>query len=154
MKKIIAMLFAAVMFTACNNDEGRDDQLDGTAVFTGSLTVTYQGNDIVTDNVRVEVDFDDDGKNADICFYGVKFVPQMPVSIDVEIPDVPYVMSGDDKYTFNADGIVPVSGEAEVPFPQYTVNGLKGVLGNANLELSLSFGDFPTKYSGTVIFTD
>lgn len=150
--KILALgLAAAMAFASCGKEENEpfvqpDEEID----FTGTMTVTYEGEAYPSENIVIEVDFDDDGNTADIKFNKVKFVPQMPITIDVTVPDVPYTTSSDGKtVNFKAASIVPLMmGGTE--YPAYTATGINGEFkSTGTLELSLSFGEYPVIYSGT-----
>ena len=56
--------------------------------FKGTVTVIYQ--DAPFDNENIEVNFKPsaDGKTGSLTIYQIKFVPQMPVTIDVTIPNI------------------------------------------------------------------
>ena len=82
-------------------------------------------------------------------FHKVKFVPQMPVSLDVTVPDVKYSRAADGSLLLSSDGIVPIT--MMQPYPKYTVTGLSGKMSDKTLSISLNFGEFPTSYSGNVV---
>ncbi len=118
--------------------------------YSGTMTVVYGGKENITNDVRVEVSYGEDGQ-ADILFRDVKFVPQMPLTLTVTVPDVK-CEQGEGGIILSGDGIVPLSGGL-VPFPKFTVTSLSGRLSTGKLQLSLNFGEYPTSYSG-VAFRD
>ena len=79
-------------------------------------------------------------------FYKVKFVPQMPVSLDVSVPGVGFEVKNG-TIELSADGIVPLSG-GTLPFPKYTVTGLSGTLTDTVILMKLNFGEYPVAYDG------
>ena len=139
------LLAAAALLVSCGKDD-KDEIPSGTSYFMGKMEVVFMGTTFPTENVVVSFDYDKDRKQADILFNQVKFVPQMPVTIDIVIPAVPVTASGD-ILSFKGDGIVPTTGG--IPYEQYTVSELAGSLSGDVLELSLKFGSFPTSFRGT-----
>lgn len=153
MKKFLIMLMAAALLlpVSCSKESGTlDEQMtSGEYEYSGRMTVSASGADNVSENVEVDVIIDDKSKTASIEFKGVKFVPQMPVTLDVKIPGVGYAEK-DGRIEFSGDNIIPLSGGVvEVPFPKYTVKGLSGTLDKSRLSLTLNFGDYPVTYEGT-----
>ena len=118
------------------------------SVYSGSLNVVAGGKDNVTEGVEVNADIDKDGVLT-LVFHKVKFVPQMPVSLDVTVPDVKYSREADGSLLLSGDGIVPIT--MMQPYPKYTVTGLTGKMSAKALSVSLNFGEFPTSYSGNVV---
>ncbi len=150
MKKLFAAIIALAALAGCSKEKN-ENRISGDVPFIGKMTVVYKGENVVTDNVMV--DFCTEGEaegTATLKMYQVKFVPQMPMSLDINIHDVKYTVSGE-VVSFNADGVVPTYGEAELPAKMYTVRGLAGTIRDGVLEFSLSFGDFPTSYKGETL---
>ncbi len=147
----IAMLFMAValmLSLSCTKENGSNEEhlAANEYEYSGTMTVTAGGSDNVSEDVAVDCLLDKDARTMKILFYKVKFVPQMPVSLDVTVPDVSY-SEKDGTVTFSGDGIIPLSG-GTVPFPKYTVTSLTGTLSDSGLYLSLNFGDYPIAYTG------
>ena len=150
MKKLFASIIALAALAGCSKEKN-ENRISGDVPFIGKMTVVYRGENVVTDNVMV--DFCTEGEaegTATLKMYQVKFVPQMPMSLDINIHDVKYTVSGE-VVSLNADGVVPTYGEAELPAKMYTVRGLAGTIRGGVLEFSLSFGDFPTSYKGETL---
>ena len=155
MKKLFAAIIALAALAGCSKEKN-ENRISGDVPFIGKMTVVYRGENVVTDNVMV--DFCTEGEaegTATLKMYQVKFVPQMPMSLDINIHDVKYTVSGE-VVSFNADGVVPLPRrpsriEAELPAEMYTVRGLAGTIRGGVLEFSLSFGDFPTSYKGETL---
>ncbi len=99
------------------------------------MTVTAGGSDNVSEDVAVDCLLDKVASTMKILFHKVKFVPQMPISLDVTVPDIAY-SEKNGTVEFSADGIIPLSG-GTVPFPKYTVAALSGTL-NAHRFVSQS----------------
>jgi hypothetical protein len=145
MKKLL-MLFAAVALLAACGKEGGDEMPSGELAYKGTMEVEFRGETVPTENVVVTVDYDKEKKTMDLLFHQVKFVPQMPVTLDILVPGIPVLILGG-KISFSGEGIVPTTGG--LPYEQYTVTGLAGALDEKGITFSLNFGSFPTSYSGT-----
>lgn len=146
---IFAITLAMPLLSSCNDDDDKETETTEESSYKGSITVTYSGQDFKTDGIVVSVDPDDNGTTLDIELLKVKFVPQMPVSLDIEIPDVSYTTASDGTISFSAENIVPTCGGVE--YPNYTETGLSGSIKNGTLAFSLKFGEFPTSYTGAKI---
>ncbi len=147
----IAMFFMAVSLLLSQSCTKENASNEGSLVaneyeYSGTMTVTAGGSDNVSEDVAVDCLLDKGTHTMKILFHKVKFVPQMPISLDVTVPDVGY-SEKDGAVTFSGDGIVPLSG-GTVPFPKYTVTALSGILTANSLSLSLNFGDYPVTYTG------
>lgn len=136
-------------FAGCSKDNVNEEkEAPRSSVYSGSLNVVVGGKDNVTEGVEVNADIDKDGVLT-LVFHKVKFVPQMPVSLDVTVPDVKYSREADGSLLLSGDGIVPIT--MMQPYPKYTVTGLTGKMSAKALSVSLNFGEFPTSYSGNVV---
>ena len=144
MKKIFAILAAALLIASCGSDS-KDDNNSlpvGTTNYKGTMTVVFQGQVVLT------VNYDQKKGQASILFNQVKFVPQMPVTLDITVPGVTATVSGE-KVNLSAEGVEPTVGG--VPYEDYLVTGLNGSIYKGVLDISLKFGNFPTKFNGTLI---
>ena len=147
MKLLNAFLIAAVsvVSAACSKDEPvKIIETPIETVYSGTMTVVADGKENISENVNVNVSSQDDG-TATIIFNKVKFVPQMPVSLDVTVPGVKcdcreneIVLSGND--------IVPLA--MGMPYEKYKVTSLTGRIIAGKLTISLKFGEFATSYVG------
>lgn len=147
MKLLNAFLIAAVsvVAAACSKNEPvKIIETPAETVYSGTLTVVAGGKDNVSENVKVNVNLQEDG-TATIIFNKVKFVPQMPVSLDVTVPGVTceirkneIILSGND--------IVPLA--MGMPYAKYKVTSLSGKIIAGKLNISLNFGEFATSYVG------
>lgn len=152
MKKLFAIFTAALLLAACGSEnkeeKGKEAITPGITDFKGTMVVVYQGEDVSTPDVTISVDYHKASSTADILFKQVKFVPQMPVKLDITVPGVTVKQNGS-TILLSADGIEPTAGG--IPYEQYLVNGLSGNIKNGFLELQLSFGNFPTRFLGAEI---
>jgi len=115
------------------------------AEYVGTVSVEYKGD--IYDNPDIRVHFlpSDDEKTAKIVIYRIKFVPQMPVTIDVTIPSIELTQSGSG-FSLKADNVVPLALGGE--YEKYRVTALNGSVSGEKLSFSLNFGDYPTSFSG------
>ena len=149
MKLFNAFMIAAVLVVAAacsKNEPVKIIETPTETVYSGTMTVVADGKDNVSENVNVNVNVNlqDDG-TATIIFDKVKFVPQMPVSLDVTVPGVKceirenvIILSGND--------IVPLA--MGMPYAKYNVTSLTGKIIAGKLTISLNFGEFATSYVG------
>lgn len=153
MNKIISLLVAAVcIFSSC---EDPVSQITGDSPsFTGRMTVEYEGEDFNQNGVKVLVGFNEQQSAIDIKLEKVKFVPAMPIRIDVTILNVPVKQEGDGIWSFYADGFTPWAMGG--PYDTYRVDDLHGTLTEDTIDFSLGFYNtrkevnYPTSYSGSL----
>lgn len=143
MMATLGLLCTAFTLSGCSSDDDNDDPVLVHTLYSGILSVQYQGQWYETNDAEVVFNLNDGGKTATITMLGVRFVPQMPVTIDVEIPSVQVSSSG----VLSGNNIVPYA--LGGPYEAYKVTNLTGKVTNLKLELSLNFGEFPTKYIGS-----
>lgn len=145
MKKLIALAIAILGLASCHKTP-QPFELPPQDIYLGTVSVDYEGG--VVDNPDIQVAFlpSEDGTSADIIIYKIKFVPKMPVRIDVTIPGVA-LAEGPGGYSFSCDNVVPLALGGE--YPKYNVTDLSGTLEDGNLSFSLNFGAYPTRFNGT-----
>ncbi len=145
---MLLLATAMLLPQSCSKEDGSNEEplAANEYEYSGTLTVTAGGSDNVSESVAVDCLLDKDTRTMKILFNKVKFVPQMPITLDVTVPDVAY-SEKNGTIEFSGDGIVPLSG-GTVPFPKYTVTALSGTLTATGLSLSLNFGDYPVTYTG------
>lgn len=147
MKFLKAFLFAAVIVVAAacsKNDPVKIIETPTETVYSGTMTVVADGKDNVSENVKVNVSFQEDG-TATIIFNKVKFVPQMPVSLDVTVPGVK-CETRENEIILSGNDIVPLA--MGMPYEKYKVTSLTGKIIAGKLTVSLNFGGFATSYVG------
>lgn len=147
MKSLNAFLIAAVsvVAAACSKNEPvKIIETPAETVYSGTLTVVAGGKDNVSENVNVNVGFKDDG-TATIIFNKVKFVPQMPLSLDVTVPGVT-CETRENEIILSGNDIVPLA--MGMPYAKYKVTSLTGKITAGKLTVSLNFGEFATSYVG------
>lgn len=147
MKFLKAFLFAAVLVVAAacsKNEPVKIIETPAKTVYSGTMTVVADGKDNVSENVNVNVSLQDDG-TATIIFNKVKFVPQMPVSLDVTVPGVKCEIR-ENEIILSGNDIVPLA--MGMPYAKYNVTSLNGKIIAGKLTISLNFGEFATSYVG------
>ena len=142
------MAAALLAAAACTPEEKAVPEKPILSDYLGTVTVTYQDADFDNTDIKVHFEPSEDGSSATLVIYAIRFVPQMPVEIDVTIPGVAMEPSGDG-WTLTGDGIVPFALGGE--YPRYLVTGLNGSLKGDELSFSLLFGASPTRFTGTRI---
>ncbi|MGM9789124.1 MAG: calycin-like domain-containing protein [Candidatus Cryptobacteroides sp.] len=151
MKKLIALAaFAAMFLTGCETIEKL--KTAGDAGYVGTMTVLFQGSEEKSNNVKIDVVYGEGG-TLTLKFNQVKFVPQMPISLDVNVAGVPYKMR-DGIVSFSGTDIVPTYGLVNTEMPNYTVTNLKGTIKDDVLDFTLNFGSIPTSYTGSKLLPE
>lgn len=147
MKFLKAFLIAAVLVVAAacsKNDPVKIIETPTETVYSGTMTVVADGKDNVSENVNVNVNLQDDG-TATIIFNKVKFVPQMPVSLDVTVPGVT-CETRENEIILSGNDIVPLA--MGMPYEKYKVTSLTGKIIAGKLTISMNFGGYATSYVG------
>lgn len=145
-KLLFSFLAAAILFSSCGKDEEPEPIIPVNADYTGTVSVVYQESPFDTPDISVNFTPSADGKTASITIYKIKFVPQMPVTIDVTIPNINVSATGN-VLNLSKDQVVPLAMGGE--YPRYTVTELKGTIEGERISFSLKFGDYPTSFTGT-----
>lgn len=147
MKLLNAFLIAAVsvVAAACSKNEPvKIIETPAETVYSGTMTVVVGDKDNVSENVKVNVNLQEDG-TATIIFNKVKFVPQMPVSLDVTVPGVT-CETRENEIILSGNDIVPLA--MGMPYAKYNVTSLSGKIISGKLTISLNFGGYATSYVG------
>lgn len=142
------MIFAALVamtLIGCGKAEPETPIVPEMSDYKGTVTVMYKGEPFDNENIQVNFTPSEDGKTASIIIYKIRFVPQMPVTIDVTIPNVA-VQSTTEKILLSCERTIPLAMGGE--YPRYTVTDLKGEIVGQEMSFSLNFGDSPTSFQG------
>ncbi len=142
------MIFAALVamtLIGCGKAEPETPIVPEMSDYKGTVTVMYKGEPFDNENIQVNFTPSEDGKTASIVIYQIRFVPQMPVTIDVTIPNVA-VQSTTEKILLSCERTIPLAMGGE--YPRYTVTDLKGEIVGQEMSFSLNFGDSPTSFQG------
>lgn len=140
------LAFAALALLACNKEEKNETPVAEAGDYKGVVTVEASSGTF--DNEDIEVNFtpSEDGATASITINKIRFVPQMPVTIDVTIPNVG-LTSTKNGFQLACDNVIPLAMGGE--YERYTVTNLTGTLKDDELAFSLNFGSTPTSFKGT-----
>ena len=141
-------LFAAllgVLLVSCGKETPATPLVPEKSDYVGTVTVIYQETPFDNENIRVNFTPAEDGQTGSITLHQIRFVPQMPVTIDVTIPDI-RLQSTPEKILLSCERTVPLAMGGE--YPRYTVTGLQGEIVGQELTFSLLFGDYPTSFKG------
>ena len=146
MKKTIYLLLAfAAVLVSCEKTEKEDVVIAVNGDYIGTLTVNSQETDYETDSVKVSFQPNEAGDSASITLYQVRFVPQMPVTIDITVPGIS-VENTENGALLSCVQSIPLAMGGE--YPRYTVTGFQGEVKGEEITFSLVFGSYPTSYRG------
>lgn len=155
MKKIIfyALLGAfSLNFISCEEENGNETNdvviKPVETHYTGTINVEFRGETNATEGIDCGVLKDDNKKTIDLNLYQVKFVPQMPMTIDLTIPEITF-QDSDNGIKFSADSIAPTMGGN--PYPNYAAKNLTGKIVGDSLFFDVVFGTYPTSYKGKLV---
>ena len=144
-KKLILIASMLLAVAGCSKSNVNEEKVSPrSSVYSGSLNVVAGGKDNVTEGVEVNADIDKDGVLT-LVFHKVKFVPQMPVSLDVTVPGVT-CETRENEIILSGNDIVPLA--MGMPYEKYKVTSLSGKIIAGKLTISLNFGGFATSYAG------
>ena len=153
MKKIIfyALLGAlSLNFISCEEEDGNETNdvviKPVETHYTGTINVEFRGETNATEGIDCGVLKDDNKKTIDLNLYQVKFAPQMPMTIDLTIPEITF-QDSDNGIKFSADSIAPTMGGN----PNYAAKNLTGKIVGDSLFFDVVFGTYPTSYKGKLV---
>lgn len=113
--------------------------------YVGTVTVIYNDEPFDNENIKVTFIPGADGETASIKIHKIRFVPKMPVTIDVTVPGVSTCSEGS-KTVLSCERSIPLAMGGE--YPKYTVTDLSGEIAGDELTFSLNFGEYPTSFKG------
>lgn len=142
--RLLAALLG-LLLVGCGKETPETPLIPEESDYVGTVTVIYQ--EAPFDNEYISVNFtpSEDGQTASITLRQIRFVPQMPVTIDVTISDI-RLQSTPEKILLSCEKTIPWAMGGE--YPRYTVTGLQGEIVGEELTFSLLFGDYPTSFKG------
>lgn len=150
MKHILLATAALLAMTACTKNNFEDANNQEKADYIGTLIVNYNGENYPNEGTAVSFTPSKDGKTAMLLLHKMKFVPKMPVRIDVTVPNISIIKT-EDGFTLSCERVVPIALGGE--FKRYTVTNLSGTITGSELSFKLNFGDYPTSFKGTLTTT-
>lgn len=145
--KLLSAAFICLFLGSCVNEKPETPIVPEVSDYTGTVTVIYQDAPFDNENINVNFTPSEDGQSASITIYQIRFVPQMPVTVDVTVPGIT-LQNSSEKITLSCERVIPLAMGGE--FPRYTVTGLTGEIAGNELTFSLNFGDYPTSFRGTL----
>ena len=140
----VAALLGMLLFS-CGKETPEMPLVPEESDYVGTVTVIYQEAPFDNENISVNFTPSEDGQTASITLRQIRFVPQMPVTIDVTIPDIS-LQSTTEKIILSCERTIPWAMGGE--YLRYTVTGLQGEIVGKELAFSLHFGDYPTSFKG------
>lgn len=175
MKKIFFLLFAAVAFIACNDDDDtvkvryastndgiENGYLQGINLhFYGTSTVTDAKGGTFTDN-EAWFEFAGGPKDFTLYMHKTRFAANMP-GIEMRLYTVPYTPTGNKSLSFAEDEIIPQArkdnetggGSSYQPVERYKITDLEGSIDNIDCRVSFTCaGIYKVTYEGKLIIKE
>lgn len=143
--KVLLAAVLAVSIFGCTKEKPEEPLVPVETDYTGTVSVVYNGESFDNENISVNFTPAEDGRTASVTLHQIRFVPQMPVTIDVTIPGIT-LQSTVGKITLSCERTIPLAMGGE--YPRYTVTALQGEIVGDELSFSLNFGDYPTSFKG------
>lgn len=147
MKITNLILATSVLLLMACNKPADEPLVPEEANYVGTVTVIYQDAPYDTEDIEVNFTPAQDGKTGSLTIYKIRFVPQMPVTIDVTIPDID-LTSTTEQINLSCTNVIPLAMGGE--YPRYTVTDLQGSIVGKEISFSLNFGTVPTSYRGSI----
>lgn len=146
--KLSCLLLAFVIFAlpACQIPE-EEGVVPEERNYLGTVSVLRKGEHFDNDNIKVT--YAPKGDEASITLHRIRFVPQMPVTIDVTVPGVRISESSDGAVLLSCDEAIPLALGGK--YPRYKVTDFRGSIQSGQMSFSLNFGDYPTSFRGSLI---
>lgn len=144
----------SIICFVCSCEKPETTITDGSPEFTGQMTVLYEGENFTQENIKIQLEFDQSKNTIDIMLKKVKFVPAMPVRLDISILKVPVTLQDDGSWKIEGDDITPWAMGG--PYDTYRVDDLEGTFTDTTCDFSLGFyntkkqANYPTSYSGVI----
>lgn len=145
MKHISLFAIVLLIATACGKSFSEQPSLPTKGDYFGTVEVSYEGTVYENPGISVSYTPSATGETVSLTLHQIKFVPQMPVSIDVTIPTVD-VSYQNGLIILSCNDVVPQAMGGDMP--KYTVSHFLGTVDGENLSFSLYFGDYPTSFTG------
>ena len=154
MNRIFSFLAVISAFTSLIScEESHTETNDLSPDYLGNMTVIYEDEAFIQNNIEAQIVYNDDLASLDIMLKKVKFVPAMPVTIDVTIKGISCSRNQDGTFSINADEITPWAMGG--PYEAYRVDDLSGTISDGKLSFEMIFFNinkntgYPTEYEGS-----
>ena len=149
MKKLMLVLAAAALLFSCSKDP-KEEVPSGQFDYMGTMEVIYFDVNYPSPETVFTVMYDQEAGKAELLLHQVKFVPMMPLTLDILVPDIT-AKASDGKVVLTGNEIIPLTYPARIEYDRYMVTDLTGTIDGDKLTLSLIFGDYPTTFEGTLV---
>lgn len=146
-----ALISALTIFISCEESHTEINELSPD--YCGNMTVIYEDESFLQNNIEAKVEYYEDKASLDIMLKKVKFVPAMPVTIDVTIKGISCSRNQDGTFSISADDITPWAMGG--PYEAYRVDDLSGTISDGKLSFEMIFFNvnkntgYPTEYEGS-----
>ena len=131
MKKFFLLSLSAVLFamTSCSSD---DNDTPGVHLqemsYAGNLTVgSFEQPSVI------DISPDNETKTLTLFINDAKFAPNMPLTIDITIKDIPFTVYGNNKINFQATNTDPYINTETSPAPNYRFATIQGEINEDNV---------------------
>lgn len=129
MKKLFILPLLAVIMTmlSCSNDDDNTTQPPtlGENSYAGMLLVGDFEKSTVVDVVT-----DDESSTLTIVINDAQFAPNMPLTIDIKVKDIPYTVYGDNNIRFEAADVDPYMNTEQASSSGYRFATIQGLIDN------------------------
>lgn len=115
--KAIRLFVAALwgmLLVSCGKETPEKPLVPEESDYVGTVTVIYQEAPFDNENISVNFTPSEDGQTASITLHQIRFVPQMPVTIDVTIPDI-RLQSTTEKIILSCERTIPWALGGNIP---------------------------------------
>lgn len=146
---LIALAICSFTFVACDDDDDDNKVTNKTIVSTFNGDV-YVGENLVSSDIDVTFTSKTKNKTCDVMMYGVKFSPNMPMTMDMGIEGLSYVVSNGDTIA-TATGIHPTVGGTA--YDSYTLNNIECIYNAETVTMTMdvesAHGSMTMSFSGS-----
>ena len=120
--------------------------MGGADNYSGSLSV----GDFVNEGIKVSIVKNETASTLELVLNDVRFAQGMPVTIDITLKDIPYIVDGGIK--FDVANVLPFINNSTEPAEAYTFASLSGVIDGDTLKLTGQMADNLAAYLAGKVF--
>lgn len=146
---LVALAICSFTFVACDDDDDDNKVTNKTAVSTFAGDV-YVCENLVASNIDVTLTSKTKKETCDVMMYGVKFSPNMPMTMDMGIEGLSYVVSNGDTIATGSALHPTVGGQA---YDSYTFNNVECIYNAESMTISMevesNHGTMTMSFSGS-----
>lgn len=150
MKKLLfGLMTALVVFSACSKDDDNNAEESNLSQTSYVGTITVEEPYFVKNDATINVIPSTEKEGIlDIEMLRARFNERMQNEVDLTIPGISYVKDGD-KFILTVNDVDPtLKGN---PFPKFHITNFNGTISGDDIEFTLYFGSYFTKYVGKVV---